>query len=339
MAPPSAPRPARPADRSPSAARAVEGAGRDRGDTVLCLGSIVLDTIVVVERMPGEDERVVAREIVQSGGGNASTAAVAIARMGLDVDFAGVVGDDAAGRSLVSHLEAEGVGTRHVVVHDDAPTAQSVVVVTRESASRTILTRPSPPPLTVPEGYRWLHVDDLGYEAVRAGGAHGQRVSLDAGNAIADLDLSLVDLYAPTADALARRYPGRELLAAARCAREEGAGTVVATAGGRGSFAVSATETAFAPAMAVEPVSSLGAGDVFHGALLSALLLDKPLAECLRFANVAAALACAALDGRSAIPRRDRVESLVRQGPAPTTDAEAAIRALTTAAPTHEEHP
>jgi len=62
------------------------------------------------------------------------------------------------------------------------------------------------------------------------------------------------------------------------------------------------------PAPAVDPVSTLGAGDVFHGALLAGLVRELPLEEALADANAVAAASCAALDGRSAIPVRARFE-------------------------------
>jgi sugar/nucleoside kinase (ribokinase family) len=54
-------------------------------------------------------------------------------------------------------------------------------------------------------------------------------------------------------------------------------------------------------------VSTLGAGDVFHGALLAELARDAPLADALSVANHVAALSCRALDGRSAIPTREEL--------------------------------
>ena len=55
-------------------------------------------------------------------------------------------------------------------------------------------------------------------------------------------------------------------------------------------------------------VSTLGAGDVFHGALLAMLHEGQTLADALAAANVAAGLSCRALDGRSAIPTRGELE-------------------------------
>lgn len=62
----------------------------------------------------------------------------------------------------------------------------------------------------------------------------------------------------------------------------------------------------------VPVVSTLGAGDVFHGALLARFVAGAPLAEALRAANVCAALSCRALDGRSAIPTLEELERSLR---------------------------
>ena len=61
-----------------------------------------------------------------------------------------------------------------------------------------------------------------------------------------------------------------------------------------------------------DPVSTLGAGDVFHGALLAFLVRGASLEEALRGANTAASLSCRALDGRSAIPTIDELEKELR---------------------------
>ena len=58
-------------------------------------------------------------------------------------------------------------------------------------------------------------------------------------------------------------------------------------------------------------MSTLGAGDVFHGALLACLVRELPLRDALTRANACAALSCRALDGRSAIPTWDELEQAV----------------------------
>ena len=58
----------------------------------------------------------------------------------------------------------------------------------------------------------------------------------------------------------------------------------------------------------VEVGSTLGAGDVFHGALLAGLLDGRPLAAAGDFAAAAAALSCRGVDGRSRIPTRTELD-------------------------------
>jgi sugar/nucleoside kinase (ribokinase family) len=278
-----------------------------------------------VDRFPGEDERVETDQIRIAGGGNASTAAVAAARLGVEVDFAGVVGDDDTGRALLEELEREGVGVRHATIRQGAESGKTIVIVTGPTAARTIITRPAPAPDRVPDGYDWVHLDKTGYEALAAGPPSGSRLSLDDGGRVRDLDLALLDLYAPTAEVLVERFGSTDPLAAGRAAIAAGAGMVVATAGAAGSFGVTAETSVFAPALPVRPVSSLGAGDVFHGALLAALVLGRALPEAIRFANVTAALSCRGVDGRSGIPTRDEVEDALNDLPPNGAAAERAL--------------
>jgi sulfofructose kinase len=145
-----------------------------------------------------------------------------------------------------------------------------------------------------------VHVDHVGYRAA----PHGVRLSVDAGIPIDGLDLRNVSLYAPPESVLREEY------GSARNALDAGAELVVVTRGSGGSAAYTRHgEVVEAPGHDVEVVSTLGAGDVFHGALLAQLLHDVPLRDVLAFANECAALSCRALDGRSAIPTLDELRA------------------------------
>jgi sugar/nucleoside kinase (ribokinase family) len=125
----------------------------------------------------------------------------------------------------------------------------------------------------------------------------GVRLSVDGGNPIPELDPTRVALYAPSAGSL----DGDP--------RATGAELVVVTRGAQGCTAYTAEGVVEAAAAPVDGlVSTLGAGDVFHGALLAAFLHGLELADALAFANRAAALSCRALDGRSAIPTLEELE-------------------------------
>lgn len=60
-------------------------------------------------------------------------------------------------------------------------------------------------------------------------------------------------------------------------------------------------------------MDTTGAGDVFHGGLLFALLRGRPLRQALRFASATAALKCRELGGRAGIPSLGEVEALMGQ--------------------------
>jgi sulfofructose kinase len=293
--------------------------------SVIFVGAATLDAIALVESFPRPDERVVALDVAYAGGGPAATAAVAAARLGIrGVAFVGAVGADEEGERVVAGLAAEGVDTSGVRRVRGGRTGTSVVVVDRGRGTRAICTRPAPrlelenDQLRLLSGAAWVHTDHLGWPAVATviGSAAGDRprVSVDAGNPIDGFTPNGVDLYVPTVEALTRVFGDRSPEALLDAALAEGARTVVATRGGAGSVAATAEgERCSVPAHQVDVVSTLGAGDVFHGALLAAVQRGYPLPDCLAYANAVAALSCRGLDGRSAIPTHDEV---VRQLPA-----------------------
>jgi sugar/nucleoside kinase (ribokinase family) len=270
---------------------------------VVCIGLATQDTVVAVPRWPAGDDRVVANDLAVAGGGPAATAAVTLARLGVRTFFVGAVGDDAVGAAIHEGLEREGVDTTCLAVVDGA-SPQSVVLVCGDR--RAIAAHPGTlPTRELDDATRrlcreaaWVHVDHAGYSAAPA----NVRLSVDGGNPVDGLDLRDVALYAPTEAALRDAFGGPEGALAA------GAELVVVTRGAAGATAY-ASEGAVvdAPGCAVDVVSTLGAGDVFHGALLAGLVREQPLGEALAFANECAALSCRALDGRSAIPRLEEV--------------------------------
>jgi sugar/nucleoside kinase (ribokinase family) len=275
---------------------------------IVCAGLATRDTIWRVPSHPPEDGRVVASEVQVAGGGPAATAAVAIARLGCSVSFVGAVGDDEAGRFVSDGLAREGVDVSGVAVVPGARTAQSTILV-GPSGTRSIVHHPGTAELaraTLPaEDAAWIHVDHLGYGLLRAGTT--ARISVDGGNPIDGLELGGVALYAPTEDALRLQFGDAQGALAA------GSDLVVVTRGAEGSSATSSEGVVVAPGVPCDDlVSTLGAGDVFHGALLAYLARGETLEEALRGANTAASLSCRALDGRSAIPTRDELEQYLR---------------------------
>lgn len=285
---------------------------------IICVGAAKFDAVAAVEDFPHEDERILAQSMQDAIGGPAVTAAVAAARLDIPVAFCGVIGRDRGGDRIMERLEQERIGTQWVTRSAGVATARSMNIVARRNATRAIITVPAPSPdpaVVASLRSRWIHFDDIGYSgshAIRQLAPTGVHLSIDGGNHIADLDLHGIDLYAPTVVRLAAQYPGdhspREFM---QTAMSRGARNVVATDGANGSFVLNKHVFECVPAFDVEVVSTLGAGDVFHGGILAALCLGKSLTEATRWGNACAALSCRALDGQSMAPTRDEVEGLL----------------------------
>lgn len=278
------------------------------------VGAATLDALALVDRYPAADERVVASAISYAGGGPAATAAVVAARQGHDVAFVGAVGDDSEGRQIIAGLRAEGIRTDGILVVEGGRSAASVVVVARESSTRAICNRQLPVMDLVAQpvvmellaASVWVHVDHIGW--ARTISAIGKLpapplVSYDGGHQVEGFSAAGLSLYAPTIEALRVRFGSGESEKLLRLAQRESGGAVVATDGADGSWVLDELGALTRePTFPVEVVSTLGADDVFHGALVAALADHHPLSVAVRRANATAALSCRALDGRSAIP-------------------------------------
>ena len=290
---------------------------------VVCIGLATADTIVRAPRWPDPDGRVVVDAIARAGGGPAATAAVTIARMGHRPALVAAVGEDDDGAWVRDELAAAGVDVTHLRTQA-MPTARSVIVVDASEGTRAILHAPGPrieeldaAALRLCADAAWVHVDHGATTHLPA--LDAARVSLDAGGPTDEVRLAGLGIYAPSAEALRRRFPGRTIFGAVRAALDTGARAVVVTLGPDGAVAADASGAWRVASVPVEVVSTLGAGDVFHGALLARLLDGHGLAEATRAAAVAASLSCRSLDGRGAIPDRAELETALADAPPPET--------------------
>jgi sulfofructose kinase len=277
---------------------------------VVCVGVITMDTIALVDKYPSEDERVLAEEIARGGGGPAAVSAVALARLGIATAIVGTIGDDADGREILEIFKREGVDTSGISIGTTA-TAGSVIVASKEHSARAISTRQPVQQAPVNAAAKklvseatWVHCDHVGINrlaelGISRGG--GPKISFDAGYGVENFDVNLVDLFVPTDRQMALRHPGLTLEEAMAKDATSAGNVVVATCGSEGSAAYSDSYIT-APGFSVEVVSTLGAGDVFHGALMAQVVEGRPMEQALRRANAVAALSCRGLDGQSAIP-------------------------------------
>ena len=290
---------------------------------VVCLGVITIDTIALVDNYPGEDERVLAHQISRAGGGPAAVAAVALSRLGIATAIAGTIGSDEDGAEVLKIFAREGVDTSGISIGASA-TSGSVIVASKEHNSRAISTRQPMQQVNLNSEAKklisqskWLHVDHVGINRLKSENisrGNGPKISFDAGYNVADFDAAEVDLFVPTDRQMALRFPDLQLSAAVEKDATSAKNITVATQGSDGSTGFSSESgLVHAAGFAVEVVSTLGAGDVFHGALLAQVIQGYKLEEALQRANAVAALSCRGLDGQSMIPNTSELNSFLKE--------------------------
>jgi sulfofructose kinase len=271
---------------------------------VLCVGVATVDNIVLVDKYPAANQRVVALDSTRAVGGPATTAAVTLARLGIEVSLSCVIGDDEEGRFIFETLKNECIDTSHVVVDANVRTARGTIVVSKSEQSRAIMVMPHDQipkkPLDTSK-YQWIHVDQAGMRALKTWGISrggSAKLSIDIGYATEGLNPGDYDLYAPS-----------ENITTDTTSAVKDKNIVVISQGEKGSLYCDGLSSGSVPAINTEILSTLGAGDVFHGALVAAQVWNKEISEAVLIANTVAGLSCRGLDGQSGIPRKNELDA------------------------------
>ena len=107
---------------------------------ILVIGHAAYDITTPVESYPIENTKNRVHSRIECGGGPASNAAYLLGKWGLDVTFAGVVGNDLYGKRIKKEFDDINVDTRYLELSDSGQTSQAYIIANRENGSRTILT-------------------------------------------------------------------------------------------------------------------------------------------------------------------------------------------------------
>jgi len=307
---------------------------------VLGIGVAVRDVAVRLDAFPETDHKYQARELRETGGGPVPTALVTLARLGRKVAFAGVVGDDAAGRFIEEGLRSEAIDVGGVVRREGFASPSSVIVV--ENGRRTILEYSQYDlPLSLAEleasgvrleGHAAFLADarlvEIQMEVARRVRASGGLVVLDVGHPRAGVDdlLGLTDIailsHSFPEATHGKDYDAEEFLARLWERLPEGGPRVAGLTLGEQGCALYTRADGFVlvPGHPVKAVDSTGAGDVFHGAFVHALLNGDSVVESARFANAAAALSCGGMSGRFPLPAEAEIRRFARAPALPGGD-------------------
>lgn len=294
---------------------------------VLGIGENSVDSVSILPGYPqptGPSAKMRIRERHVLCGGQMATAVCACASLGLRAKYVGVTGTDDNGRRIRAELQGRNVDISHLVIRD-VENRFAVILVDENTGDRMVLwdrdeqlrLRESELPVEELGATRVVHVDDVDDEvAVRAA-----RLAREAG-AIVTSDIDRLtprteELAATVSHAIfAQHVPVHltglhDVEASLRKLRKTLDNVLVVTMGEQGSSALVGDRFYHEPAFKVHAVDTTGAGDVFRGGFIYALVNGLPMDQALRTANAAAAVSCTRLGALNGVPTLAEVRDLM----------------------------
>ena len=307
---------------------------------IVVLGSLNIDLVSTVERLPRPGETLVGGDLAVFEGGKGANQACAAGRLGGTVTMIGQVGADSFGTRLVQTLRAAGVDTSGVGV-STRPTGSACISVLPDGENAIIISPGANATLSpeialerlraAPSYGFFLGQLETPITAIVAAFAEAKRSGattiLDPAP-VQPLPFELIpyiDFITPN-QIEAKALLGRTTdciqdFDDARTAAEEllsaGYRGVVLKLGQLGCYVATERLRAAVPAFEVVAVDTTAAGDTFNAAFAVALAEGAPIVEAALFANAAAAISVTRPGAQNSIPARGEVESLLATRSAP----------------------
>jgi ribokinase len=315
------------------------------GALVVVVGSINMDLVARVVRLPRPGETVSASDVRYIPGGKGANQAVAAARLGARSAIIGRVGDDAFADRLIQSLTLAGVDASHVTATDNCSSGIALIGVEQSGENA----------ITIASGANSrLSPDDVKrHEAmIASAGAVLVQLEVPVETVAAALELARrhkvltildpapaprqslpkavfeVDIISPN-QTEAQCLTGIAVTTieqaedSAKKLRERGSRNVVMKLGHQGALVLDADgRTTHIPAPAVEVLDTTAAGDAFTAAMTVAFAGGTSLVEAVQFACVTGAIAVTKLGAQQSMPSLEEVKSRIDHGRPQTITAE-----------------
>ena len=297
---------------------------------VCVVGSVNSDLVFDVAALPGPGETVLASAVRTLPGGKGGNQAVAAARLGAQTSFVGAVGNDAFGEQARAALAAEGIDLTGLAVAD-AATGVALILVDEHGENSIAVASGANGAVTPVHVRAALAAVAIGAgdvvlvgheiptesarEALAIGRAAGATTILNPAPAtgLSSEILEAADIVTPNEGELATLAglasgPGvGDAVAALRSTGVSSA--LVVSLGAAGAHVDLAGSVTALPALAVDAVDAVGAGDTLNGALAAGLASGLPLEQAAQRAVVAASLAVTKTGAREGMPTTAELEA------------------------------
>ncbi len=295
---------------------------------LIAYGAPFMDNLVHIDHLPTQkDEGARILQTSWQGGGKVSSALTAFGQLGGYSSFMGVAGADSYGEFLIRDYARYNVDTSRVV--RDGTNHFSLVLSDDVTHGRNIIGRPG--------NMRRYTLDDIDEEYVRQHKVLHLENADEVSHRLAEIiheeggivcfdgdgDSEATQEFIPQIDVfIGSEFYYTKLFGESteyeknlRTVQARGPKIVVFTLGDKGSVVVWGEDGYyFAPGYKVDVIDTLGAGDVYHGGFIFAMMQGKQPDECAQFANAVSAIKCTGIGGRAGTPTLEMVEEFMATG-------------------------
>jgi len=304
---------------------------------LVVVGSLNMDFVVTVERLPAPGETVLGRDFQMIPGGKGANQACAAGKLspgGVAVRMIGRVGSDVFADHLKASLSSAGVDVSSVHAARSQPTGVALIWVDRAGQNSIVVASGANSALAVADVEAMRRVFrgashalfqlesplDTVAAALALAREEGLTTILDPAPAqpLARGLLEQVDILTPNeSEALvllgrpAARVSVDDAPALAAALLRLGPRAVILKLGDQGCFYSDGRASYHQPAFPVEARDTTAAGDTFNAALAVALAEGQAIPAALRFANAAAAISVTRMGAQSSAPARAEVDAML----------------------------
>ncbi len=309
---------------------------------VLIVGSSNMDLNIYSERFPNPGETVTGGVFKQFLGGKGANQAVASARSGSETTFIGKIGTDAFGDQMISQLKSEGINIEHVI-KDPSELSGVAFILIDKTGENMISVAPGANFNLTPDDVKanndlirnsnslvvQMEIPSATIEEIFKMAAQGNCIKIlnpAPLKSIKQSILSNVDILIPNEGELLRLHSllnikdlkGEKkdrVFQASRDISEFGVNVIITTLGSRGSLIYEAKKDRITdiPALKVQSVDTVGAGDCFNGVLASMLNQGENLIASVKYASIAASISVTRKGAQASMPYLNEIKERFKE--------------------------